>query len=153
MMKILSTAVALALALAPPSLAMAADAAHHGHESASGLSLNDGNKWVADKHTADSVAAMRSFIDKCPSKIPTASVEELHTLGQQLQDQLQTLIRGCTMTGLAHDQLHTWISKLAPEIQLVLNSQDAVAARGSVERISQLLDAFDEHFEPAIKTE
>lgn len=152
-MRTLATLAAIALTLAQPVLAIAVDEPLQGHETASGLSLNEGRKWVADQRTVDSVAAMRSFIHKCPSKIPTASVVELHTVGQQLQDQLQLLIRGCTMTGPAHDQLHTWITALAPEIQLVIKSEDAVASRGSVERISQLLDAFDAHFEAGPKTE
>jgi hypothetical protein len=152
-MRELALAVGLTLTLAYPSFAMAAEEQQHAHEAPSALTLDDGHTWIADKHSADSVAAMKSTIQESPGNAPGASVAELHILGQQLQEQLQTLIRGCPMTGPAHEQLHTWISSLAPEIQVLTKSADAGTGRASVERISQLLKAFDDHFQPGAKTE
>jgi hypothetical protein len=151
-MKTLVFPLALSLILAQPCIVLAVDGHPHGHEAGSGLKLNDGRKWMADKHTVDSVAAMKAGIEKAAVKAPTTSVAELHTLGQQLQEQLQALIRGCTMTGAAHDQLHSWIGQLAPEIQSLIQSSDATAGVASVERISDLLRAFDEHFERGVQS-
>ena len=133
--------------------AVAADEHPHAHESAPQLSLNDGQKWVADKHTADSVASMRSAVAASPAKAPAAPVTDLRALGTQLQEQLQTLIRGCTMTGAAHDQLHTWITLLAPEIQALIKTEQPATGHATLEKISGLLVSFNEHFAPAPQPE
>lgn len=129
--------------------ARAADEHPHAHEDAPQLSLDAGRKWEADRHTADSVAAMRSAVRTAPANTAQASIDDLHAAGRQLREQLQALIRGCTMTGKAHDQLHAWIGQLAPEIEKLSSAGQVDAARASLDRISGLLATFDAHFEPA----
>lgn len=150
-MRNLSIALAMTLATMQASPGMAAEVAadHHAAPTEQQLTLNDGRKWAADKHTVDSVAAMRSTIRQVPRG---ASAAELHVVGGKLQEQLQTMIRGCTMTGSPHDQLHTWISLLAPEIQNVIKAEQAGAGHTSIANISSLLDSFDAHFEVASST-
>lgn len=140
-------ATVLALAVVHPGPASAADEHHHAADASAGLSLNHGQKWIADQHTVDSVASMRSIVGKAPDKPAQTSLEELHAMGRQLQEGLQSLIRGCTMTGPAHEQLHSWISALAPEIEALTRSEKIETGRVSFDKIVELLQAFDTHFE------
>ena len=139
------------LALVSQSQAAATEE-HHGHGAAAelNLTLNDGQKWIADKHTFDSVTSMTAMVGKISAE---ATLQDLRTLGTQLQKQLQTLIRGCTMTGPAHEQLHAWIASLAPAILGLNQSEQVEGGREAVLKISHLLGEFDEHFQLTSKTE
>lgn len=139
-------AALVALSLLPTVPATAAEEHRHHEAAAPQLSLNNGQKWTADKHTMDSVAEMSSLVEKAKAPPAQASVESLNTLGRQLQEKLQSLIRGCTMTGGAHDQLHTWISLLAPQIEVLMTSQNIEEQQAGLEKISTLLTSFNQHF-------
>jgi hypothetical protein len=136
----------LALALIQSSRAAATDEHHHEHGEAAKptLTLNDGQKWISDKHTTESVTAMASLIRKMA---PDATTADLQALGGQLHEQLQNLIRGCKMTGSAHDQLHLWITLVAPEIEGLTKLQQAEDGPKALARLSTLMAQFDEHFQ------
>lgn len=111
------------------------------------LSLNVGKKWVADKHTADSVAVMITVIEEFEMAKPGHSVENFRKLGNQLDENLHGLIEGCTMKGPDHDQLHIWIALLAPNIQTLKESDTIESARVSFEAIAHRLAEFGKYFE------
>lgn len=140
----LGALLTFALALAPVA---ARDHDHdhaHSHGDASTLTLNEGQKWIADSHTYEAAQTMMDLVDAVPAK---ASAKTLRALGEDLNEELQGLIRGCTMTGPAHDQLHTWIEGLSPDLQSLMKAQDVTQGKAALENVSRHLEAFETHFE------
>lgn len=105
-----------------------------------GITLNNGNKWQADKHTNDKVSEMKNEItaykqDKDYSKLST-----------NLEADVSELIKGCTMGGEPHNQLHYW---LEPFIGLVNGMKDAnndADKSENVEKIESSLNQYTEYF-------
>jgi hypothetical protein len=138
-------AALLALALSTP--AMSEDVRSGDHAAHAQLTLDHGRKWIADKDTIDTVAAMKSAVQKVSGVSPRPSPAEMRTAGANLQELLQALIRGCTMDGASHEQLHTWISALAPQIEKLRTSEVPQDGYAAIEKISEILRSFDGHFQ------
>ncbi len=78
------------------------------------ITLNEGLKWTMDEHTRASFSTMAdSFLDLDTS---TQETETLQQKGTELRAELNELIRGCTMTGTAHDQLHLYLTGYIPAV-------------------------------------
>lgn len=120
---------------------------HHGEQHAPELSLNDGQKWVADQHTVDSMKAMQTVIKKFEKERTRPTVEDYATLGSQLEKELHALIRGCTMEGADHDQLHVWITLFAPALQDLVDADQVKSGRAAAKTITHLVGQFDKYFE------
>lgn len=140
--------ILLTLALIHPITARGEDPHAHHHDPAVELkmSLNDGQKWMADRHTFDSAAWMRASVTNFQKNASAGSLDAIHKVGQQLEKQLHELIRGCTMIGPHHDQLHIWIAMLAPQIEALIDATDVTAGQAAVAKVSDLLKVFDDHF-------
>jgi hypothetical protein len=67
--------------------------------------LNDGKKWKVDAHTNKIFTNIQNIISK--NKKP---------LAKNIQNEIQSLIKGCTMKGEAHNQLHNYLMKLIPAV-------------------------------------
>lgn len=124
---------------------METEEAHH-HESHSGaLSLNDGEKWVADDHTHAVVEKMKSGL----SEFEKAPDKDYNVLSDSLTNQLNVLIAGCTMKGPAHDELHKWLVPVTENVK-ALSTADESTANSTVKEIAASLESFDEFFQPEI---
>ncbi len=106
---------------------------HHGHE-AKQPTLNQGAKWIMDTHTRDMFVVMSQRVDVGG---------DLKTMGAELNDDLQKLIQGCTMSGTAHDQLHVF---LLPYMSAV-NSLADTGSQESYQAVKQTLDEYQDYFE------
>jgi len=105
------------------------------------LELDNGNKWVMDDHTRTIFAEMAAtFQDSDPSSLDD---EGRRDVGTSLQAQLKELIRGCTMTGTAHDQLHVFLAGYIPAISALAESGQVEDAR----TLKRYLDGYGEYFE------
>ena len=117
--------------------------AHHHGDATGLLSLNDGERWVADDHTRSIVEKMKSEVsefDKSPEK-------DYKVLSDSLTNQLNVLIAGCTMKGPAHDELHKWLVPLTENLK-ALSTNDEAATHAAVNSIKTSLDSFDSFFQP-----
>jgi hypothetical protein len=112
----------------------------------SGLHLDNGAKWPADKPTVAAITAMQATV----ATFAKSGNGEFDELAWKLKGQLDGLIRDCRMTGPAHDQLHVFIKLLAPRIA-DLQSDDPVKIRMGFERVDALLAQFDDYFEAPAK--
>ena len=126
----------------------AAHAAHaapaaHATPAALPLTLNDGAKWSMDEHTRASSAALQTHLSEAAPVV----VEALTALGATLQGDINGLIKGCTMSGPSHDQLHVFLMAFLPEVQALSATTDVAAGRETVERLKGLMAAYGEHFE------
>ncbi|MGI1679450.1 MAG: hypothetical protein K6L75_11995 [Cellvibrionaceae bacterium] len=71
-------------------------------------SLDYGAKWKMDSHTRKMFVAMSERVHVGG---------DLKKVGEKLKEDLQKLIKGCTMTGEAHDQLHLFLASYFPAVR------------------------------------
>lgn len=100
-----------------------------------GLATDNGRKWQMDEHTREMFAVMAHRI--------TEHKGELKPLGEALEDDLDKLVRGCTMTGSAHDELHRFLIHYVPAVSNLADS----GAEESFLRVKKLLEAYPMYFE------
>ncbi len=108
------------------------------------LTLNNGEKWQVDPPTRESAARLAALAADTEA---INRVEDARTLGQALDAELDTLVRGCKMTGPAHDQLHVFLLALFPQVQALQEKTAIEDLRSAREQIGDLLEAYASHFE------
>ena len=59
-----------------------------------------------------------------------------------MDKEVQALVRGCTMDGEAHNQLHHWLLPLIDQIKGVQQGKE-----GAAEQVRASVAAFEAHFE------
>ncbi|MCW8882305.1 MAG: hypothetical protein OQL17_12210 [Sedimenticola sp.] len=108
----------------------------------SGLSLNNGERWEMDAHTR----TMTKQIQKAFFSADHTTLEGLKAVGKTLEQQMQELIAGCTMSGKAHEQLHVFLSQHIPTIEALATSDNYTTARDNAIRLKGQLDTYQKHF-------
>lgn len=81
---------------------------------ADGLTLNNGKKWQLDDHSRTTLAAMAA---SCRAAQPT----ELDKAARQkfageLKQEIDSLLRDCTMSGPDHEALHVFLGGYIPAV-------------------------------------
>ncbi|MFA7327433.1 MAG: hypothetical protein WC121_12255 [Candidatus Kapaibacterium sp.] len=113
---------------------------HDDHGATTGISLDNGEKWQADKHTNDKVSEMKNELANYKKS------KDYTKLTTNLEADVNELIKGCTMDGEPHNQLHHW---LEPYIGLVKGMKDAsndADKSAKVEEIESSLNQYTEYF-------
>jgi len=106
-----------------------------------GLVLNNGEKWEMDEHTRNSFSKMaESFLDADHASLDGQGLKQS---GVELQNELDVLIKGCTMTGEAHNQLHVYLTGYIPAVQELTASGDMEAAK----KVKHYLEIYDDYLE------
>jgi len=107
------------------------------------LMLNNGNKWQVSE-------AMKPYIQQ-GEMLVTAYINnnagDYTTLATQLKEQNNLLIKSCTMTGTAHDELHKW---LHPHLDLVKELEVAPSteqAQAIIKNLQVSYQTYSEFFE------
>ena len=119
--------------------------AEHGSEhSELQLTLDDGRKWPVDEHTRISAEKIAKLVRDAPV---IRSPDDARALGEALDEELDVLVKGCTMTGPAHDQLHVFLVALIPRVEALSTETDVDALGRIREEIGSLLEAYETHFE------
>lgn len=103
-------------------------------------------KWRADEYTASSVESMQQLIEAFNNGNNFGSLEAYQELGKTMQGELNTLFRKCTMTGPAHEELHTFLTPIMKDIK-VLQGEDLQAATTAQIRIEERLSIYQTYFE------
>ena len=109
----------------------------------SGMKLDKGKKWKMDEHT-------RSMFKKMVSSFTASdhsTVAGLQKSGVQLKGEINDLIKGCTMTGDAHDQLHVFLTGYIPAVELLASSNDLESGRDQAMKVKVFIDMYDDYFE------
>ncbi len=107
------------------------------------LTLNDGARWQLDESTRSVFAESRSSLKGGDP----ATLEEAHALAATLKEQQGRLIRGCTMTGSSHDELHTFLKAWIPGVKALGDAKTLAEAQAQVVTLRGYADAMDLHFE------
>ena len=107
------------------------------------LSLNEGAKWQLDANTRTVFAETRTTLKGAK---PT-TLEEAHSLAATLQEQQGRLIRGCTMEGSSHDELHVFLQAWIPGVKALGESGTLSESQAQLATLRGYMDALDKHFE------
>lgn len=107
------------------------------------LMLNKGNKWQVSE-------AMKPYIQHGEMLVVeyiNSGATDYQTLATQLKEQNSLLIKSCTMTGTAHDELHKW---LHPHLDLVKELEVAPSteqAQAIIKNLQVSYQTYSEFFE------
>ena len=116
---------------------------HGGHDTHLHLELNNGQKWQVDDHTRQSAENLLHLIEETPL---IASARDAEALAKAFDEELSTLVRGCTMTGPAHDQLHVFLTALFPKVAELKDDTSVKDLQTVRDEIDSLLAAYQGHF-------
>jgi hypothetical protein len=118
----------------------------HGHEHATALALNNGQKWQSDAPTNKNVADMRTIAQDF-SVEPHTSLSDYQILAGDLQKGLDKMIQECKMSGLAHDALHLWLEPLLKDVNELKQADDTTSAEKIFHAINERLGLYAQYFE------
>ncbi len=117
---------------------------HDSHGDGLQLALNEGKKWPVDDSTRASATKLAALVTDAGS---IKTVDDARALGTALDQELDTLVKGCKMTGPAHDQLHLFLVALFPQVEALKNETDGEDLQRAGAEIGTLLEAYSNHFE------
>jgi hypothetical protein len=142
----LGTFLAVMLALVPCVSAEEHPAEHSHNSVPHELELNKGKKWHADSHTMEYATRMITLLDEFEASREDKTLLGLQTLGGKLQINMDELIRGCTMTGPPHDQLHVWLSGVIPVVATLKDAETVSKGKEVYDQLSPHIKEFTEYF-------
>lgn len=106
------------------------------------MQLNKGLKWQANRETTRGIGKMSVLIEGTSAH----TVEEYQQLGSDLIEEVNTLIKECTMKGPSHDNIHTYLEPLiinVAQLQQVISIEEG---KEYTARIKQHLLSYQRYF-------
>jgi hypothetical protein len=70
------------------------------------LTLNNGERWVANAETTEGIKKMTLLLGGLSDASPA---EDYESTKAELEKEFETILKKCTMTGKAHEQLHIYL--------------------------------------------
>ena len=113
---------------------------HDDHGATTGISLNNGEKWEADKHTNDKVSEMKNEIANYKKS------KDYAKLSTNLEADVNELIKGCTMDGEPHNQLHHWLEPFLGLVKGMKEVNNDADKSSKVEAIEASINQYTEYF-------
>lgn len=102
----------------------------HQHQDENALQLNNGAKWKADDVTLKNVAALTTILNK--EEYTNESNKDAFVTA--FNQQLDTLVKECKMTGKDHDALHVWLEKVMHEVVHVKDGNNYTASYATLKK-------------------
>ena len=96
-----------------------------------GLTLNNNQKWIANKETHIGMKNIDSILNNNPSSSAKILVEAL-------SKQTSYIIESCDMKGEAHDKLHVVLVPILEEITYLKDVEDAAQFEKTVTTLQRL---------------
>jgi hypothetical protein len=106
------------------------------------LVLNGEERWIANIETNLGINAMVELTQSFEHSDDITSYRMLKT---QLESELATIFKKCTMKGEAHDQLHNYLLPLKARINK-LETSDVSASKSIVEELKMYLLVYENYF-------
>jgi ABC-type Zn2+ transport system substrate-binding protein/surface adhesin len=122
------------------------DHAHDDHAKPLGadgeMVLNNGEKWQADEHTNNSAEKMHKLVVDFKMQ-KEKKYDELVT---KLKAEIQELVKGCTMDGAAHDQLHIWLNDYMNLVVELSDDNDEAGKEIAINNLAESLHNYSKYF-------
>jgi len=110
------------------------------------LSLNNGAKWRADSITNHNVIRLKTTADMFKVE-HFPSINNYQLAGNDLSNDVDTLLQQCKMKGDDHEALHKWLEPILGLSNQLKNATDTAAARQAFKSIDARIDAYRNYFE------
>lgn len=88
------------------------------------LTLDNGNKWLVNEDMKPHIEKGRVILEEYVK----SQSNDYKNLAIHLKEQNNLLIKSCTMTGKAHDELHKWVHphlELVKELEAVQTNEES----------------------------
>lgn len=117
----------------------------HDHSKAeeNSIQLNDGNRWVANAETSQGVRNMQAIVEQFEKDGKSADLAAIH---EQLTLEFTTIFEKCTMTGEAHEQLHTYLIPIK-ELLDGISPDNAEKSKENIALLKAHLSHYTEYFQ------
>jgi len=120
-----------------------AEATEKPHHEADGvLSLNNGEKWVANPETTTGVNNIIVLMDGFEE---LENVEAYKELTKTIKGEFSNIFKMCTMTGPSHDQLHNFLIPIKNSFK-GLSSDDLETCKTTFGKLRAHMDEYDKFF-------
>lgn len=122
------------------------EATHEGHEhaeEAAALILNDGEKWKINEEMMPPLTNIAMHIND----FNVANKQDYSLLASNLQEDINSLISSCSMTGKSHDELHKWLVPFIGSVNDLAEAKDDTVAAEKFEAVQASMATFNEYFE------
>lgn len=116
------------------------------HDHAVALTLNNGQKWKADAHTNENVAALRAIARDFAGKTHPG-LTDYQVLDSGLQKGFDKMIRECRMEGTGHDALHLWLEPLLADVNELKKADNTASAEKIFTAIHERIELYTQYFE------
>jgi len=103
------------------------------------LILNNGAKWQANTATTEGIQKMLSMVNKYLNNGNTDSKK----LSESLEQEFTIILQKCTMTGVAHEQLHNFLLPFKEKIEKLKETKNIEA----IKEIRSYLNNYYNYFE------
>jgi len=127
----------------PEQTVVAEDHSHQMADSFAGMKLNEDQKWMMDEHTRSSFKKMVASFKASDH----STVAGLQNIGGELRGQVNELLKGCTMDGAAHNQLHIFMTGYIPAVDSLSSSVELETGKRQAMKIKEYLEVYDTYFE------
>jgi hypothetical protein len=109
------------------------------------ISLNNGERWQANIETTQGIKRMQEILAPHVEKVP-ADANMCKSLGESLQAELDGIIKQCTMTGDAHEQLHHFLTPLFSSVNQLKEGRSADCPE-TIRSLKAHLDSYEKYFQ------
>ena len=110
------------------------------------LTLNNGAKWTADSITNHNVVSLRTTANMFRVE-PFPSLSTYQILGNDLSNDVNTMLQQCKMTGADHDALHKWLEPILHQSTQLKNITDTAEARKVFDSVDGRINLYNQYFQ------
>lgn len=118
----------------------------HGTEAGTVLALNNGEKWKSDDPTNMHAQKLIGLANDFRSKAEGANLEMFRNYAEMLQQELNGMIKDCTMKGPDHDALHLWLEPVLEGVKTLKDSENEEEARKADSDLTKKILKYDQFF-------
>ena len=139
----------LAMALAAPMGAFAADAHDHGKAAPHKLELNAGKKWSTDDALRQGMTTIHASVSQTlpAAHSGKAKASDYDAFGQTVSAQIAYIVENCKLDPKADAQLHIVIGEILGGVDAAQGKEGDKARAAGVVKIAQALNAYGRHFD------
>lgn len=113
------------------------------HEKKSVYTLNGTEKWEMDSHTKRSIDNMNTLFQNTAM---LSNPADFNKFALSFETELDSMIKGCTMTGKSHDQLHLFIGEIFQPLENLKKDSILTDAKNSFTTLKDALTEYDKFF-------
>lgn len=110
------------------------------------LTLNNGAKWKADSITNHNLIRLKVTANMF-RVYPFPSLANYQILGNDLSNDVDTMLLQCRMKGADHEALHQWLTPILNQSNQLKNITDTAEGRRVFKSIDQRINIYGQYFE------